>query len=349
MTQSKRSVVRVRLFAPLFLLLPLFFLCVAGFSRAPAQTPDSNPQVAALVKQGNDALAAKNYDEASKTFKKANKMARDACSECWSGQARALEGLGDPDGAKNAAAKAIATAPDDAARADAHVLRGDILSRQSRVGMKYDASKVKEAEAEYSAAIQLTPQKAENHIRLGMALCKEMRDADAKTEFEKYLQLAPNGPYVGTAKALLEQPRRARDEAAPQFTLTTLQGETVSLKSLSGKFVVLDFWATWCPSCRASLGEMKELTRKYSDARVVVISVSDDEDEAKWKDFVAQKKMDWRQCRDRHIGASFGVHAIPTYILIDPDGFIRDRIVGENPQQSIIYRLKDSLAASLGS
>jgi len=348
MTQPARKSNFLRLLA--VSLVPALLLCIARFSPLKAQTPAGNPEVAALLKQGNDALASKNYEEAIKSFKKADKVAHDSCFDCWTGQALAQEALGDFDGAKSAAGKALATASSDAQRADAHALRGDILSRQSRTGMKYDQARLKEAEAEYSAALQLDPQKTENHIRLGVVLCREMRDADGKVEFEKYLQASPNGQFVGTAKSLLQQPRRARDEAAPQFTVTTIQGETISLSSLSGKFVVLDFWATWCPPCRASVGEMKELSHKYPADRVVIISVSGDEDEGKWKDFVAQKKMDWVQCRDgqKQIGKLFGVHAIPTYILIDPEGFIRERIQGENPQQSIIYRLKDSLAASLG-
>lgn len=344
MTESFRNSSCVRLIFSSFLVLAFSLLRGSGF----AQDSSSEPEVAALVKQGKDALAAKNFQEASKDFKKAGKLAHDNCFDCWVGLARALDGLGDDDGAKNAAARAIASAPDDSARADAHVLRGDVMSQQARVGLKYDANKMKEAEAEYTAATQLAPQKPENYIRVGIALAKQMRDQDAKAAFEKYLQLAPNGPYAATAKSFEEQPQRARYEAAPQFSLTTLQGNTITLGSLSGKYVVLDFWATWCPSCRASLGDMKELARKYSD-RVVIISVSDDEDDAKWKEFVAQKKMDWVQCRDRHVGKLFGVHGIPTYIVIDPDGFVRDRIVGENPQQSIVHRLKDSLASSVGS
>jgi len=118
------------------------------------------------------------------------------------------------------------------------------------------------------------------------------------------------------------------------------------LNGLAGKFVVLDFWATWCPPCRASVGELKELTRKYPRDRVVLISVSADKEEDKWRDFVAKKEMDWHQYRDPAgtIQRTYGIHAFPTYIVIDTEGIIRQRIVGENPQQSIVARLKSTLA-----
>jgi thiol-disulfide isomerase/thioredoxin len=116
---------------------------------------------------------------------------------------------------------------------------------------------------------------------------------------------------------------------------------------MAGKIVVLDFWATWCPSCRESVGELKELTRKYRSDKVVVISISANEDEAAWRDFIAKKKMEWAQYRDADskVRKSFGIHAFPTYLVIDGDGIIKQRIVGMDPRESVVYRLKSTLAA----
>jgi peroxiredoxin len=240
----------------------------------------------------------------------------------------------------NSAEKALAAAKSNEQRADAHALKGDILLGEN------DEKKRAEAEAEYLAAIQQNSQDAENHLKLAVALIKEVKDTEAKTELNEYLKLAPVGKYAGYAHALLRNPRRARDEYAPEFSVTTIRGETISLNGLAGKFVVLDFWATWCPPCRASVGELKELTRKYPRDKVVLISVSADKEEDKWRDFVAKKDMDWYQYRDPAgtIQRTYGIHAFPTYIVIDTEGIIRQRIVGENPQQSIVARLKTTLA-----
>jgi peroxiredoxin len=144
---------------------------------------------------------------------------------------------------------------------------------------------------------------------------------------------------------ILEDPRRGSQEFAPDFHLTSAQGQEFSLQGLSGRVVVMDFWATWCPSCRESVPELKDLTRKYPSDRLVLISISADEDENSWKEFIAKKKMDWPQYRDsdRTIMRAFGVHSFPTYLVMDGEGIIRQRIVGLNPRETVVHRLKETL------
>jgi peroxiredoxin len=314
----------------------------AGFATAQVQEKfgASEAALGPDYQQGKSALAAQKYEEALKAFKKANKLQNDACSPCLTQMAYALARMGDTKAALNSTEKALATAKTNEQRADAHAMKGDILLGEN------DEKKRAEAETEYRAAVKENTQDPENHLKLAVALLKEVKDTEGKDELNEYLRLAPNGKYAGYAHVLTQNPRRAREEYAPEFSVTTIRGETVSLNGLAGKFVVLDFWATWCPPCRASVGELKELTRKYPRDKVVLISVSADKEEDKWRDFVAKKEMDWYQYRDLEgkILRTYGIHAFPTYIVIDTEGIVRQRIVGENPQQSIVARLKTVLA-----
>src|SRR5207248_2975337 len=110
---------------------------------------------------------------------------------------------------------------------------------------------------------------------------------------------APTGPGTDYARKLIENPKRARGAYAPDFQVVTQTGDSLSSQSLAGKIVVLDFWATWCPPCRASLPELKELTKKYSSSNVVLLSLSADDNEIAWRDFISKKQMNWPQYWDK--------------------------------------------------
>ena len=174
------------------------------------------------------------------------------------------------------------------------------------------SKQIQQAEQEFLAAVELQPQDPLGRLNLANALLREKKDDGAKAELEQRLALHPPANVAENAKVLLADPRRGREESSPDFELKTLQGEAISLKQLSGKIVVLDFWATWSPLCRASVRELKELTKKYPDS-VELISVSADEKEGQWRPFVADKRMNWPQYidADGHMRQTFHVNSFP--------------------------------------
>lgn len=161
----------------------------------------------------------------------------------------------------------------------------------------------------------------------------------------EHMQATSDNPQFAEAMAKLEADDAKRQSA--DFTLSDLQGKAWHLQELRGKVVLVNFWATWCPPCRESVGELKDLTKKYPADKVVLISISVDSDDAAWRKFVADKKMMWLQYRDADgkMQHSYGVHSFPTYMVIDGDGVLRQRLSGLNPQQTVVHRLKETLAA----
>jgi thiol-disulfide isomerase/thioredoxin len=117
------------------------------------------------------------------------------------------------------------------------------------------------------------------------------------------------------------------------------------MDSLAGKVVLIDFWATWCGPCREALPHVRDMARKFQGQPLVVLSVSLDSDEAKWKDFVAKNGMTWLQyCDGRFTGpiaTRFAVDAIPATFSIDADGVLEDQHVGD---ASIEGKLKKMIA-----
>jgi thiol-disulfide isomerase/thioredoxin len=114
---------------------------------------------------------------------------------------------------------------------------------------------------------------------------------------------------------------------------TTLDGRQISMDSLAGKVVLIDFWATWCGPCREALPHIQKIARKFDGQPLVVLSISLDSDEDKWKTFVAKNQMTWLQVRDGGFNGAvskrFGVSAIPATFSIDADGVLEDQHVGD--------------------
>jgi len=135
---------------------------------------------------------------------------------------------------------------------------------------------------------------------------------------------------------------------APPFSITTIDGKQISLDSLAGKVVLIDFWATWCGPCREALPHIREIAHRFQEQPLVVISISLDKDEEKWKDFVAKNQMTWLQYRDGSfngaIARSFGVNAIPATFTIDADGVLEDQHVGDANIEGKLKKLVASAA-----
>ena len=152
----------------------------------------------------------------------------------------------------------------------------------------------------------------------------------------------------GRAERYIEHVDLARANLAPAFSLTTLDGRRVSMDDLVGKVVLIDFWATWCGPCREALPHMKRLAEKFAGQPLVVLSVSLDKDEGKWKEFVGKNGMTWMQYRDGGfdgpLSHEFRVNAIPATFSIDADGILEDQHVGD---ADIEGKLKKMIARAL--
>ncbi len=123
---------------------------------------------------------------------------------------------------------------------------------------------------------------------------------------------------------------------APDFTITDLQGKTLSLKELKGQVVFMDFWATWCPPCVVSSPEVEKLVEEYKGKKVSVLSISLDSGEGPVKRFLSTHKMTSRVflAGESGIDISYQVDGIPAFFIIDPNGNITKAWTGYNPAMS---------------
>jgi len=202
------------------------------------------------------------------------------------------------------------------------------------------------AHEELTKALAAAPKFPDAILSDGQALARLKKDDEAKARFEQFVKITPEGnPDRERALRYISQPELARARMAPPFAITTTDGQRISMDELAGKVVLIDFWATWCAPCREALPHMREIAKKFQGQPLVMLSISLDSDEQKWKDFVAKNEMTWPQYRDGEftgtIAKMFGVAAIPHTFTIDADGVLQDEHIGD---ASIEGKLKKLIA-----
>ncbi|THE14232.1 TlpA family protein disulfide reductase [Bacillus timonensis] len=122
-------------------------------------------------------------------------------------------------------------------------------------------------------------------------------------------------------------------QLAPDFTLKTINGEEMKLSAFRGKKVILNYWASWCPPCKAEMPHMQEFYEENKESNVVLLSVNLTTAEKKGSDvakFVEDYELTFPVMLDEKgdIGQTYQAYAIPTSYLIDTKGVVRKKIVG---------------------
>jgi len=312
-----------RLFRAL-LALCLFFACPWMGTRS-----QSNDSVAQALEQGKLYESKHKWELASESYRKADKLSHHSSAEALIHIALIEKKAGWLSDAVNDAKKAVAVAGDNKLLSiQARLLRATLLAAMAN---KPSDNKLKDAEAELRTALTLGPREPLTHLNLGLVLLKQEKDAEGVAVLKNFVALPTADPKdVAEAKLIIANPVRARTPFVPNFSVATLENQLFSNASFRGKVVLLDFWGTWCPPCRASVPILKNIQKKYAGKPFQLLSISSDDDEDVLKTFVQAQQMNWAEYLDSsgELQHKFKVDSFPTYLVVDKDGVIRFRQSG---------------------
>ena len=157
----------------------------------------------------------------------------------------------------------------------------------------------------------------------------------AKDYLDLIKKLTNHKPYIEASekryKEVINAKGLTKGDASPIFSYESIDGKTISLTDLKGKYVYIDVWATWCGPCIKQVPYLKQLEERYHDKAIVFVSISVDKEKVKdtWKQFVVDKQLGGLQLfADKSFDSDFmnayAINSIPRFILLDPEGKIID-------------------------
>lgn len=299
-----------------FFLLPI---CTAAAQREsdPHNSLDLEVKTATMLLQKGEYQAAKVH------FERAQTLQGKPTAETSAGICLAELQMGHFEAARQMAKLELQLVTNNHARAQAHYMIGTAWLREAGDSAT-DKDKLQSAESSFREAVKLDPLYDQAYFNLGYAILRQNKEDESSVAFRGFIRAAADNPESARDLPLSPKTRIA------QFNIADDRGRSFSTESLKGRFVLFDFWATWCPPCIRAFPAMRQLAQFFPENQFLLISVNEDENQEEWKRFRSMYSLDWTQVRDgnSNLYRGFGLLAndrlsLPRYVLVDSDGFVR--------------------------
>ena len=187
-----------------------------------------------------------------------------------------------------------------------------------------------------SSAYYATKMKAEEGLKAIKLLSKDVLNGPMGSQIKKAKESFENTIARKKAASYIKP-----GNSAPELHLSTIDGKEITLSAFRGKYLLLDFWGSWCGWCIKGFPDMKKYYLKYKD-QIEFLGISCNDTEKKWRKAVSTHQLPWVNAIEGKSKASvvYAVCGFPTKILVDPEGKIVEVIVGESPE---LYKRLDEM------
>jgi len=229
----------------------------------------------------------------------------------------------------------------------------ELLEKATPAGQKEPTPEAqKEADARFAALGQESKQAAEAFVAahpnsvVAASIVQwrfvDFPDFEEATKLYQLLGPTAKASYAGkSTKRFLDVWTKTAVGATPDFTQADINGKPVKLSDFRGKYVLVDFWASWCGPCRKENPNVVALYQKYRGQGFDVLGVSLDSKKAPWEKAIAADGLAWTQVSDlkgwkNAVATEFGIAAVPQNFLLDPQGkVIAKNLRGEELQTKL--------------
>lgn len=176
-------------------------------------------------------------------------------------------------------------------------------------------------------------------LRIVEFICRQATSKEINTYINYLSASNQNMPQISALRdQAIRQQRTENGAIAPDFTLPSQDNHNISLSDFKGKYVLLDFWASWCAPCRASFPAMGKLFTQYKDKNFTILGISLDRKNDAWQKALKEENCSWQQVADFKgiVAKKYAVLTIPLLVLVGPDG----KIIGRYDKSTIAEELE---------
>jgi thiol-disulfide isomerase/thioredoxin len=227
--------------------------------------------------------------------------------------------------------KALGVATTDHERARALLYLGVVFAAGNRMS---------DAETAFRSAVEADPACTECGFNLGFILLKESKDEEGVAALKAVLPQLKGTPREREVQRFIANPRRIRLDYAPEFSMRAAGGDFITLDTLQGKVVLLDFWGAWCVPCRQTVPLLKQMAEEFDPSKVAIVSIDENDSKEVWAQFIAKNGMTWPQVYDAggSLKSAFRIDGFPSSVLLSKDGIILQKFKGWGPGWERVMR-----------